>query len=357
VADAPLEEEVKEPRQDSVQLGLDERVEESGAAEMDVSWEEDALFGGMEEVPVEEGLPDGGMETELLGMIYKAMEVVQTESSRKVLGGGGGKGVDIAEVYSPPRITKQATKMGLTPGLAMDLNTGWDFRLERHKEACRRYVAEVKPRLVVGSPMCKMFSQLQNLSKHRRGAGWEESYVEAEEHIKFVVEIYRMQVEGGRWFLHEHPAGASSWDLEVIKRLEKEAGVEISVADQCQYGLRTWGRNRRVKDVAARKRTKFMTNSEEIAAELRRRCRGEHEHGHLTGKRAQEAAIYPEGLCKAICRGLLKEKHNGMMKVKPLMSIRHTDSVGQGKNTVSHEEINEYTHAWDDVTGGILEPG
>ena len=44
------------------------------------------------------------------------------------------------------------------------------------------------------------------------------------------------------------------------------------------------------------------------------------------------------------------------MKVKPLMSIRHTDSVGQGKNTVSHEEINEYTHAWDDVIGGILEP-
>ena len=52
-------------------------------------------------------------------------------------------------------------------------------------------------------------------------------------------------------------------------------------------GRRSW---EKVKNRPARKRTKFMTNSSEIAGELKRRCRGEHVHEHLTGKKATEAA-------------------------------------------------------------------
>jgi hypothetical protein len=256
---------------------------------MDVSWEEDALFGGYEEVQVDEGMPDGGAETELLEMIYRAMEVVKAENGGgekrtidnrtdvalrsdrstgingeeypkqavRALGGGGGRGVDVAEVFSPERVTTQARKMGLVPGLAMDLQTGWDFRLERHKEAARRYVDEVKPMLVIGSPMCKMFSTLQNLFKHKRDDAWHQRYLEAEVHSKFVVELYKMQLKGGRLFLHEHPHGASSWALEWMTKLAEEEGVEVSVADQCQYGLRTWGDKRKVKDRPARNKNKI----------------------------------------------------------------------------------------------------
>ena len=35
--------------------------------------------------------------------------------------------VDVCEVFSPPRVGKEATKFGMTPGDAMDLTTGWDF--------------------------------------------------------------------------------------------------------------------------------------------------------------------------------------------------------------------------------------
>ena len=149
--------------------------------------------------------------------------------------------------------------------------------------------------------MCKKFSTLQNLSKATRDEEWNQRYLEAVDHIKFVVELYRMQLKGGRWFLHEHPHGASSWDLELMEKLAEEEGVEVSVADQCQYGLRTWGERRKVKDRPARKRTRSMINSHEIGGELRRKCRGEHIHEHLMGKKAAEAAQYPEGLCKAIC--------------------------------------------------------
>ena len=74
---------------------------------------------------------------------------------------------DIAEVYSPKRVTLEAAKYGLQPGEAMDLTTGWDFREERHREAARKYVRIMKPKLLIGSPECRMFSALQNLRRDK----------------------------------------------------------------------------------------------------------------------------------------------------------------------------------------------
>ena len=74
-------------------------------------------------------------------------------------------------------------KMGLATGYAMDLTTGWDFTLEPHREAALKYVKTMKPRLLIGSPMCTMFSALQNLSKGRRRNDWTARFTEAREHI------------------------------------------------------------------------------------------------------------------------------------------------------------------------------
>ena len=95
--------------------------------------------------------------------------------------------IDIAEIYSPVRVTGEAAKFGLKPGEAMDLTTGWDFRLPRHREAAREYQRRCKPQLLIGSPMCTMFSQLQGLS------GWSEKkeleWQEAVEHIQFLIQM------------------------------------------------------------------------------------------------------------------------------------------------------------------------
>ena len=72
--------------------------------------------------------------------------------------------VDVAELYSPPRVTEEAKKFGLSAGAAFDLTTGWDFRLERDRNLAKEYVRTHKPKLVIGSPMCTMFSVLQRLS-------------------------------------------------------------------------------------------------------------------------------------------------------------------------------------------------
>ena len=66
--------------------------------------------------------------------------------------GGVQANSDIAEMYSPPRCTAMAAEMGLKPGEAMDLTTGWGFTLERHRSAAREYMKRMQPKLVVGTP-------------------------------------------------------------------------------------------------------------------------------------------------------------------------------------------------------------
>ena len=85
----------------------------------------------------------------------------------------------------------------------MDLTTGWDFTIERHREAARQYLKKAKPALLIGSPMCKMFSSLQNLTKKTWNEERQSEYVEAVEHIRFVVSLYKEQVNEGMLLLHE----------------------------------------------------------------------------------------------------------------------------------------------------------
>eukprot|EP00972_Heterocapsa_arctica_P096822 14283735-Heterocapsa_arctica.AAC.1 len=54
---------------------------------------------------------------------------------------------------------------------------------------------------------------------------------------------------------------------------------------------------------AARKTTRFLTNSPHIAKDLDKKCPGDHRHVQLINGRAAAAHKYPVALCEAICRG------------------------------------------------------
>ena len=124
--------------------------------------------------------------------------------------------VDVAEVYSPPRVTTVASKLGLKAGEAMDLTNGWDFRLQRHRHAALRYIREAKPKLVIGSPECRPCSPLRNLTKHpKKTEEPKEQKVEAIEHIKFVVKLYEEQAKNGRLLLREYPAQVSPFPKQL----------------------------------------------------------------------------------------------------------------------------------------------
>eukprot|EP00972_Heterocapsa_arctica_P060374 8904351-Heterocapsa_arctica.AAC.1 len=67
-------------------------------------------------------------------------------------------------------------------------------------------------------------------------------------------------------------------------------GVIATVADQCQYGLTSVDAE---GPGAARKTTRFLTNSTHIARELDKRCPGDHRHVQLINGRAAAAQKYP----------------------------------------------------------------
>ena len=181
--------------------------------------------------------------------------------------------VDMCEVFSPPRVGPEAVKFGLEVGDAMDLTTGWDFTKAEDRQRADEYVDKNEPLVLIGSPPCVAFSQLQSLipdSDRKR-----KQLVEGTRHMEFVVKLYKKQIDAGRFFIHENPAHAKSWALPCVRKMMREVGVEIVEADQCMFGLKTWGRHKS-QLMLAKKPTKFMTNSWLIGRELKRKFDGTH---------------------------------------------------------------------------------
>ena len=127
----------------------------------------------------------------------------------------------MSEIYSPPRVTaasKLLPELRVIPGFALALTVAdtdgklWDFDEKVMRDRARAKLKEEKPMLLIGSPMCTAFSTWQRINNLIR----DPVTVAAEkkraiQHLEFCIELYREQIRGGRYFVHEHPAYASSW--------------------------------------------------------------------------------------------------------------------------------------------------
>ena len=222
--------------------------------------------------------------------------------------------VDITEVFSPVRVNKLAARFGLTPGASMDLTNGWDFTREADRRRAWKNIKETNPYVVIGSPPCTLFSNLQELNKyvHRDDPAWlsrfEEEKKKASRHIEFCIQLYRHQLRQGIHFLHGHPWGASSWKILSVEELLQDGRVHIVENHQCRFGLESHIHVRGGEQGPVKKPTGFMTSSRCIAMQLDKRCDGTHTHVHLVGGRAATAQTYPEEQCKAIVRGVVRQK-------------------------------------------------
>jgi len=222
----------------------------------------------------------------------------------------------VAEIYSPPRVTaavKLLPELRCIPGFAFDITTNnengepWDFDIAENRRRARERVLLDKPMLLVGSPMCTAFSAWQYINNKKRDPTLvAKEYVRAMVHIRFVMELYAIQHAAGRYFLHEHPAGAMSWAEAEVMQIALMPNVVIVVGDQCQYNAED------TVGSPIKKPTKFMTNSSCIGDALSRRCSGKlgacsrpkgGHHALCNGARAKAAAIYPFALCRAILTG------------------------------------------------------
>ena len=298
---------------------------------------------------------------------------------------------DVSEVYSPPRVTAMARAMGMNAGWALDLRTvdangrKWNFEDPSRRTEALRLVRETTPRVLIGSPMCTAFSQLQALNRRKLGETlWRARIEEATRHLVFCCALYFEQMKRGDYFLHEHPAGASSWQTPAMVRLSAAPGVVRVTGDMCAHGM--WQTDKEGPGLV-RKPTGFMTNSPCLAERVGLRCRGGHRHIPLLNGRARQAQEYPDGLCRAICLGIQEqlrqdnekrneEKHVEHIKnnmkdrtmeaarsrstaaVDNLKILMHDTDTPQGETLVGDDllSMDRAGHTWDDVKGGWLDP-
>ena len=91
--------------------------------------------------------------------------------------------------------------------------------------------------------MCPTFSTLVRLNRQKMGeAKYQREMQQATEHIKFCISLYRLQVSAGRYYLHEHPAQASSWDLKEMQEFMISHECYLTTSDMCMFGLMVQGR-------------------------------------------------------------------------------------------------------------------
>ena len=77
-------------------------------------------------------------------------------------------------------------------------------------------------------------------------------------HLEFCCNIYLEQVRGGRYFVHEHPLTATSWQVECMDKLRKMPMVYTAEGHMCAYGMTSADQR---GPGFVKKPTRFLTNS------------------------------------------------------------------------------------------------
>ena len=235
-------------------------------------------------------------------------------------------GVDVSEVYSPPRLTERAQRHGLRPGTAMDLATGWGFAVPQQRREALRLLREHQPALITLCPPCGPFSTTRHLSNHKRDPAVVQAEVEqGRVHLRFALSLAKMQLREGRGFIFEHPRGASSWRTSEMEEVLQHPDVLRVVLDMCAFGLRDPNGSLHLKP------TVIITNVKEIAEALAKRCAHDHYHTPLMGGQlTANAAKYTSAFVDAILKGLrrhLRRQHFPVFGIPDQWEWRGNDLV------------------------------
>ena len=216
---------------------------------------------------------------------------------------------DLAELFSPPRMTVMTDKFGLKGGWSIDdqvedpvTKRTYDLRKAKDQNEVRRMVRRDKPLVITVSPPCTVFS-IAN-----QGPIDQKELAGAIEMMKFATEMCELQRREGRYYVFEQPQGSRAWDLGVVKEMMAKQDSGITTMHQCMYGLKTTDAE---GEGMACTPTKVITNHDTLAEALSRKCNGAHRHVHLVGKAAcTRAAQYPKDMCQEVLKAVAVIKKN-----------------------------------------------
>ena len=191
----------------------------------------------------------------------------------------------------------------------MDLQTGWDL-LDSCVGALARQLLEIMAvQVLILSPPCTAFSQLQALWNYKRmsAAAVQAKRAEGMAHLTFAVDCALTQHLAGRAFLWEHPAAATSWKTRELQDLGSRAGVYSVVFDQCTTGLVS-----PCSGTPMRKRTKLMSNSMHFIEAFRgNMCDRSHLHQLIQGSEgcvslSVRCQCYPAPMVNLLVEGAVR---------------------------------------------------
>ncbi|CAK0875118.1 unnamed protein product [Prorocentrum cordatum] len=258
-----------------------------------------------------------------------------------------------SEYCNPGCFTELAGEFGMLPGLAADISLkdresqeALDMRKIVNQQRYMQALEDQDPYLVIGAPPCTRVSKLTSLNRGKHKDP--EAHAKAEEDdralLRFGMEVYKDRHAKGRWFLHEHPWGAKSWDDEAVKEVVSLPGVYLVRGDMCAWGLELEGDDGKV--------------GPRLAKVLAVCCPGGHRHAPLLGGgRVRKAQSYTPSLRRAILQGLKEE-----------LEIAGEINSFEGVGPVPDEEAQYFKPDappgaaesdkwyWDDVNGGWLDP-
>ncbi len=122
----------------------------------------------------------------------------------------------VSAIFNDDKFNKEAKTYCISPGFAMDIRTGFDFDLEETREEARAKLRKEKPSLLIGSPICGPWSQMNNINKDSENM--RAHMKRAVKHLRFTLEMFTIQVEENHGFvLFEHPWAAKSWDTDIMQ--------------------------------------------------------------------------------------------------------------------------------------------
>ena len=182
---------------------------------------------------------------------------------------------------------------------------------------------------------------------------------DAQKHVKFCLELYEMQRNAGRRFLHEHPNTATSWQMPEVVAYASKSDVETAVCDMCAYGLRAKEEH---GEALAQKRSKFLKSSSEVCKRINRQCTnkkesgvpcvssptrlqpklqggvsecaaGQHRHANLLSGRAKQCQVYSREFCREVCEGIAAQKRlDGLgLRSEPIFSLEEIKALVQSR--------------------------
>ena len=215
---------------------------------------------------------------------------------------------DFAELFSAPRVSFSVQRRGLLATLALDLKSGYDFVSSSGRGDALRMLALKKPRFIMISPPCTLFSILQKCFRNFEKMDpailqkrWDEAMVM----LDFGAMVAQHQLRNGQFFAFEHPAGATSWSQPSLQALANDPRCFSVDFDQCQVCLRCPKTGKLIK-----KRTRLLSNApliKDIFAPLQCKCTSPHAHieGSVNGMSLSVfCQHYPAEFCEKLAEAV-----------------------------------------------------